>query len=238
MNNLIKAEWFKLSKSSGFRVLFLCNLASLCSSAFLLMAGADGTGYKMFLLSLTYIFHHSIIGYLFSAFFICSEFSERTFGISLLSGYSRRKIFAAKAFVFFCGQLLLFLTYVIMTTLVITIGNGYGMEFNVDFFWMLLCGMIGCIAMGAIMLLVSLVMKKSVATIGVGIGIMYSLSWLEANFKEKLLPVLKYTYTYQIGQLEFWGDGFSPTMFFAVMVITFLLAFVAAGIIFERAEFK
>ncbi|MCM1288919.1 MAG: ABC transporter permease [Clostridium sp.] len=238
MRNLIKAEWFKLSKSFGFRVLFLCNLASLCSSVFLLMAGADATGHKMLLLAITYTFHHAIIGYLFSAFFICNEFSDRTFGMSLLSGYSRRRIFISKSFVFLCGLSLLYLTYIMITTIVITIGNGYGMEFNAEFFGMLLCGMIGCITMGAVMLLVSMVMKKAVATIGVGIGIIYLLSSLESNFKEKLLPVLKYTYTYQIGQLALWGDGFSPIMYLGVMIITSLLAFVAAGIIFEKAELK
>lgn len=41
-----------------------------------------------------------------------------------------------------------------------------------------------------------------------------------------------------MGQLEFFGEGFSPVVFLGVMVVTFLLAFVAAGFIFERTELK
>lgn len=241
MKNLIKAEWFKLSKSFGFKVLLLFNAASLFSNIFLLMAGAKGEGYKMFAIALTYILHHSVIGYLFSALYLSSEFSGRTFGTSLLCGCSRRKIFLSKALVFLAGLIILFLVYVGVSTTVISVGNGFGMEFSAktckEILLMLLCGMLACITMGAVILLVTVIVKKAVAAIGAGIIITYSLLWLEANFSENLV-FLKYTYSYQMGQLEFFGEGFSPVVFLGVMVVTFLLAFAAAGFIFERTELK
>ena len=242
MKDLMKAEWFKLSKSRGYKALLLCNAASLFSTLCLVAMGAKGTGYEMYIIDLTYILHHAVIGYLFAAVFLCVEFSNRTFGMSLLCGHSRRKIFLSKAFVFLAGLLLLFFVYTGMTTIVVSIANGFGERISSgtcqNVIFLLFYGVLGYAAMGAVMILVAVVAKRTIVTIGAGIGITYSLLWAETNLSEALLPFLKYTYSYQIGQLPFLGQGFSAGTFMMVMVLTFLLALLAATVIFERMELK
>lgn len=243
MKNLIKAEWFKLTKSFGFKVLLLCNAASLFTTVFLLVfAEAPGLGHRMFISALGYILHHTIIGTVFAAVFLCNEFSGRTFGTSLLCGCSRREIFLSKILVFFAGLLSLFLVYVGITTIVVSVVSGFGMEWSAktcrEVFFLLFCGMSGCVTMGAVIILVATITKKAVATIGTGIGSMYILCQMEFAFREKPLPFVKYLYTYQINNFRFMEDGFSPGMFLAVMAGTFILAMVASILIFERMELK
>jgi len=194
LRNLMKAELFKLKKSSGFKALCICNMASILSSVLLLIAGAEGTGYNALIVSLTYILHHAVIGYLFAAVFLCGEFSNRTLGMSLLCGYSRRKVFLSKILVFLFGLLLLFLIYTGITSIVMSIG--------------------------------------------VGIGVTYALLWTEANIKEGLLSFVKYTYSYQIGQLQFWGEGFSLWIFMVVTLLTSVIALVTSILMFEKMELK
>ncbi len=238
LRNLMKAEWFKLSKSFGFKVLCLCNMASILTTVLLLIAGAKGTGYKMFMISLTYKLHHAVIGYLFAAVFLCGEFSGRTFGMSLLCGYPRRKVFLSKILMFHFGSLLLFLIYTGISTIVASIGNGFGQTFSPDILILLFCGILGNAAMGAVMILIAVIVKKSIVTIGVGIGITYALLFMESNFREGVLFFVKYTYSYQLGQLSFWGEGFSLWMFLVVMLLTFVIALVTSILIFEKVELK
>lgn len=244
MKNLIKAEWFKLSKSFGFKVLLLCNAASLFSTGILLalgFSGVKGIGYQLFVGTMKYVLHHTLIGNLFAAVFLCSEFAGSTFRMSLLCGYSRRKIFMAKALIFLAGLLLLFLVYVGITTVVVSVGNGgFGTPFNIETcrgVFVLICyGMAGCAAMGAVMVLTAVAVKKPFITVGAGMVTMYVLCQTENLTRENPLPCLKYFYTYQIRHLKFPGEGFSPGMFLAVIAGTFILAMAASIIIFERAE--
>lgn len=245
MKNLMKAEWFKLSKSFGFKMLLLCNAASLFSTSFLLVIGfngVEGTGYKLFAGILRYFLHHTFIGFLFVSVFLCGEFSNRTFGISLLCGYSRIKIFLAKFFVFIAGLLSLILVYTGITAIVTSVGNGgFGKTFNMEtcknIFILLLYGMLGYATMGAVMVLIAVIIKKALATVGVGMIFTYVLAQMENLTRENPLPFLKYTYLYQIRHLDY-GEELSSGMFLPVMFITFSLALIASIIIFERTEFK
>lgn len=153
MKNLVKAEWFKLSKSLGFKMLCLCNAASLFVILFLILVGAKGTGYDMFLIALSYVMYHGVIGYMFTACFLCKEFSGRTFGMALSCGASRRMIFGAKVLVFLSGLLLLFLIYAGAATFIASIANGFGRGYSIDLLFLLFCGLLGCTAMGSVMLL-------------------------------------------------------------------------------------
>ncbi len=240
MINLIKAEWFKLLKSFPFRILCLCNAASLITTAALNFLGSKGsTGYETLLISLGYHLHHSIIGYIFAAFFLCDEFSGRTFGMSLSCGVSRRKIFNTKVFTFLAGLLFLFLIYTGAVMFVATILNGFGKGFSIDIILLLLCGILGEIAMGSVMILVATIVKKAVITVGLGIGITYCLLLGKTHYLQTgIFPYIKYTYSFQIEQLMFWGENFSLGTFLAVMFLTVVIVLITAGFIFERAELK
>ena len=238
--NLIKAEWFKLLKSFPFRILCLCNAASLVTTVMLNFLGSKGsTGYDAVLISLGYILHHSIIGYVFAAFFLCDEFSYHTFGMSLSCGVSRRKIFDAKVFTFLVGLLLLFLIYTGSVMSVATILNGFGKELSIDIIFLLLCGLLGEIAMGTVMILIAVIVKKASITIGLGIGVTYSLILGRTYYLQKnIFPFVKYTYSFQIEQLIFWGEDFLLEVFLAVMLLTVVIMLIVARFIFERAELK
>lgn len=236
MKNLMKAEWFKLSKSFGFRVLCLCNVATVFSTALLALAGAKATGFASFVMSLTYILHHAVIGYLFAAIFLCGEFSNRTYGLSLLCGYSRKKVFLSKILVFLLGLIWLFLIYTGVTTAVMSIANGFGQTDYMEVLVMLLCGILGYAAMGAVIIFIAVITKKAFVTVGIGMGVTYALLWIETNLKEYSLSFVKYAYTYQIGQLQFWGEGFSLWMFLVVTVLAFVIALVASIFIFDHTE--
>lgn len=238
MTNLMKVEFFKLRKSFGFKALCLCNIASLLSSAVLLLAGAKGSGYKVLIVSLTYVLHHAFIGYLFAAVFLCGEFSNRTFGMSLLCGYSRRKVFLSKILVFLFGLLLLFLIYTGISTIVLSIGNGFGSALSADILLLLFCGMLGNIAMGTVIILIAVITKKAIVTIGAGIGVTYALLFTESNFQEGWPAFVKYTYSYQIGQMKFWGEGFSLWTFLVVTLLTSVITLVISSLIFEKMELK
>lgn len=80
--------------------------------------------------------------------------------------------------------------------------------------------------------------KKSIITFGVGIGCTYVLLWMETMFRDNPLPFVKYLYTYQIRQLNFGGEKFSPGLFLMVMAATFIIALVSATLIFEKSELK
>lgn len=240
MKNLIKAEWFKLSKSAGYKVLLLCNAVSVLTSVLLLVAGSTSPGYEMLVIGLTSILHHSVIGYLFAAVFICSEFSNRTFGMSLLCGSSRKKVVLSKIIAYLIGMTILFLVYVCATTLVMTLANGFGVgaKYIKEVVLLLVCGILGNMAISSVIILVATIAKKTITTIGIGIGLTYASLWIETTFRAKPLPFIKYIYTYQIGQLQSWGDTFSVGMFLAVITVTIIAALFFAVTAFDRMEIK
>ena len=238
MKDLMKAEWFKLSKSFGYKVLCACNIAAVFTTSLLLIAGAKGTGYEAFIMALTYILHHAVIGCLFAAIFVCSEFSNRTFGMSLLCGYSRKKVFLSKILVYLFGLICLFLLYTGAATIVMLIGNGFGQKNYLDILALLFCGIFGYAAMGTVMIFIAVIAKKAFVTVGIGIGITYALLWVETNFKDGLLSLVKYTYSYQIGQLQFWGEDFSIWMFLVIVIFTFVITLAGSIFIFDKIELK
>lgn len=240
MKKLIKAEWFKLSKSVGYKILLLCNVLSILTSILLRVAGAMSPGYEMLVISLTSILHHSVIGYLFAAVFICSEFSNRTFGMSLLCGSSRKKVVLSKIITYLTGMTILFLVYVCATTLVMTLANGFGIgaKYIKEVVLLLLCGILGNMAISSVIILVTTIAKKTITTIGIGIGLTYASLWIETTFRAKPLPFIKFIYTYQIGQLQAWGDTFSIGMFLVILMVTIIAALFLSVVAFDKMELK
>ena len=244
MRCLVNAEWFKLKKSLGFKILLLGNAAVTFLMAILYIFVLDSTltGYQIMKSSLALALYHAYIGYLFAAIFCCSEFSNRTFAMSLLCGYSRKQIFLSKAVVFFLGAVILFLEAVGLETIFFSAGNGFGAEWNlkneITILRLLGLGLIGCLAMAAVMIFVAAAAIKSIITVGAGIGCTDVLLWTETTFYDNPLPFVKYLYTYQIRQLNFGGEQFSTGLFLAVVIVTFIVALTSAAFIFEKSELK
>lgn len=244
MRGLVEAEWFKLKKSLGYKILLVGNVIITFSMVILYIFVLDSefTGYYIMKSSLALVLYHAYIGYLLAAIFFCSEFSNRTFAMSLLCGYSRKQVFLSKVVVFLLGMVILFFESVGLETIFFSAGNGFGVGLNLEnmkIILRLLCfGMIGCITVGAVVVFVAVVAKKSIVTFGAGIGVTYVLLWLETTFYDNPLPLVKYSYAYQIRQIHFGGEELSPGLFLAVMAVTCTIALVSATFIFEKSELK
>ncbi len=253
MKNLIKAEWFKLTKSQVFRVLLVINLtASVLLTLLLTQAGMARTGYRAFHLGIAYLFYHIHIGLVFTAVFWCEDFSNKSFGKSLLSGFSRMKIFFAKVIIFWVGMILLFLSFACSAAIASSLLNGFGMDFNVEIFKHILffafCGILGCISMSSVMILISTIVKSKIPTIMVIYLLFFPFEYLKNNYRfyengEDILKFLKYTYVYQINTMYTNQDSmmihrFQPELFLQVNILTIILSLCIGLIIFEKTEFK
>ncbi len=129
MINFIKAEWFKLIKPTGFKVLILCSvvIGNLCLLVSYLEGKVTTLGYDELVMSLKMILYSSLLGYMLAAIFICNEFTQKGFGNVLLCGFTRKKIFFAKLIVFLIGFFLICLAFMAVP-LVIALANGFGAE--------------------------------------------------------------------------------------------------------------
>lgn len=240
MKGLIKTEFFKLSKSLGYKIMISCALLiGLLYGALPVFYGSATTGYEMFMLMPSFLLLNAILTSVFAAVFVGSEFAGRTFGMGILSGHSRRCVFLSKIVVFFTGLFPLVLLPVIASVFVVTIGNGFGMEVTVatelvllkQIFYFLL----GCFAMGGFFLLIASAVQNAVGTIGIGMGVIYVLMILTANIRNAL--IVRLTFVYQLNQLDNW-ESISDGMFLGVMLVTFVLTVAVATEIFERTELK
>ena len=182
MKNLTKAEWVKLSKSSIFKVLMFINLAA----AILYMCTFPRTGYRGFRFGIAYCFYHTNIALIFTAAFLCEDFSNKSFGKSLLSGYSRKKILLAKVIIFWVGMVLLLSSFACSTTITSSLLNGFGMDLNMEncknILFFIFCGILGCTSISSIMILFSTTIKSKIPTIMVFYLVFFPIEYLKHQF--------------------------------------------------------
>ena len=247
MKNLIKAEWFKLSKSSIFKILLLINL--ILAAILLLMK--PRTGYRAFRLGIAYLIYHTNIGLIFTSAFLCEDFSNKSFGKSLLSGCSRKKIFFAKAIIFWVGMVLLLSAFICSAVITSSLLNGFGMDLSIETFVNILffafCGIVECTSISSIMILFSTIAKRKIPTIMAIYLFFYPFEFIKNNYYfydngAETFKFLKYTYVFQVNILYQNQDGmefgFQPGRFFLVHLLTIIVALVISLIIFEKTEFK
>ncbi|MBR1597610.1 MAG: ABC transporter permease [Lachnospiraceae bacterium] len=257
MKDLIKAEWFKLSKSRTFKVLIILNLLVLIidwieySVGYYTPPAHSKEGWKMLGSELQYILHHEVIGYVLVITYICNEFSYRTFGISMLSGYFRIKLLLAKIIVFVVANVFLVLIYSVSGTVVATcFSGGYIETVNAEMWectiMLLLYGILGYAVFGVVMIATAVVIKKKVGTIIFGMVSSYVMTQTDIITRDNPLPFTKYTYAYQLRHLKYkdwtgpcnWGGPFEPGVYLGVMAATFIISMVVAVYAFNRVELK
>ena len=218
----------------------------MCS---LTQADMARTGYRAFRLGIAYLFYHTNIGLIYTAVFICEDFSNKSFGTSLLSGCSRKKIFFAKVIIYLAGMVLLFSVFVCSAVISSSFLNGFGMALDIEtcknILFFTFCGILGCISMSSIMILISTIIKSKIPTIIVIYLFFYPLEYLKNNYHfyqngDDILKFLKYTYVHQINTLYVNQDGsefgFQPEIFFQVNIVTIILTLIISLIIFEKTD--
>jgi ABC-2 type transport system permease protein len=130
MLNMIRADLFKMCKSSVLKVLF--GIATLCAAAMAVMAylipqgkidpGMTGIGFMFSDVSMI-----SILGAVIAGVFICGDFDNKTIHEAVASGCSRIAIIVGKAIVFFCATTFILLPYATATGIALSTGSKFSM---------------------------------------------------------------------------------------------------------------
>lgn len=245
MKNMIRAEFYKLSKSFGYKVMLALAVGvGLFFCCFAAGSPAGISGYRMLPIMDSFVMFHTIFTSVFTAVFLCTEFSDRTMGMSLFCGLPRRSVFLSKLVVYFTGLWCLLSVVVVVPVVVMSIRNGFGLELTSDgcmevlgqmvFFWLVTA------AMGGFFIFLALVTKNVVATMGAGLGIAFCLLVMASNYlnsgMEEYAPA-KYTFVYQMFVLADW-EHLHKGLFFMVCLITLIVTLVLSMMLFERTELK
>lgn len=174
MGKLIKAEFYKLQKLHSFRMIFLFVLA-----VGMLRGFSPYPGYQVYNISLVPELFDAVLIAVFTAAFLCTEFSNRTFGNAFLCGISRQNVFFAKLVVYFPGLLVLILFPLILSTWLATMRNGFGadwealaMEMAAKFLFYLFHR----VSMAGFSILVAVVIQNSIGTLGLSAAGIYLMS--------------------------------------------------------------
>jgi ABC-2 type transport system permease protein len=130
MLNMIRADLFKMYKSSAIKVLF--GITTLCAVAMTVMAyliykgkidsGMTGIGFLLADASMI-----SILGAVIAGVFISGDFDNKTIHEAITCGCSRRIIIVSKAIVFFCAIAFILIPYAIVTGIALSTGTKFGM---------------------------------------------------------------------------------------------------------------
>ncbi len=200
------------------------------------------SGYQMLPIMDSFVMFHTIFTSVFTAAFVCSEFSGRTVGMGLLCGLPRRKVFLAKITAYFAGLLCLLSAVVVTPMVAMSLVNGFGMELTAGncmdflaqaaFFWL------ACSAIGGFFLFLAMATKNTAATMGAGLGIAYLMLVLASNYVnadvERFSPV-RYSVICQMFILGDW-ENLSKGLFLGVVLVTLAVTLAASALIFERSE--
>jgi len=246
MSKLIRAEWLKLRKSLGFWVLIVISFV-VTMLVFVLFStiSNDEEDFREMLNGITgfsqgigqtqlVIIYISVL----SAVFICGEFSNRTFGLSLFSGFHRRKLLASKLTMLFIGVIIVSSVMPFVMLVSFTLKGGFGGTVS-DVLPMLRdygLFLLGCITYAAFSAFLAFAIRNIGGTIGAGIGIGIMLNVVSSIPFEKLQNILKYTF---IAQLSFVSTAEKNIGFYlAVMIVTLIVALTCTTIVFEKSDLK
>lgn len=245
MEKLIQAEFIKLW---GCRIFLLVSagIGILLSIMIIIATGMTDAdfgvlnGYTVFLQVIAEPQTQIVFTSLFAAFFIGEEFSRRTFDIGIISGCSRRHLFAAKAVVFLCGLSVILLLYPLVATGITSVAIGFGpwnVEIAAHLVRTILLSLISYWALGGFCIMMAMAVKNIGGIIGAEMGILLALTVLIQILANNsfLTPILRFLFLFQTMQVT---QPESFLMFIGVCVTTLIVTLAAAGRIFERAELK
>lgn len=249
MGNLLKAEFFILGKSLGFRILMFISLVfgGLAVTINFFRIGLFNSvviGFDEIIACQQITLYNMIFGCAFAAVFICSGFKKMTYGISLLSGNSRLKIFFAKFIVSLTGMFLISVMF-ITVPVIMAIANGTitksadGMGYVL---LRLLFALAGFAAQAAVIIFLAVSLKNGIATVVTGVGFTYLILIIKANMRfyeaPAIEPYIKYVYLYQAELFRLKEQGFSNGTYLAVTIFTLIAAIVFSALLFEKRELK
>ncbi|GHV49039.1 hypothetical protein FACS189499_09720 [Clostridia bacterium] len=245
MTNLISAEWLKIRKSLGFWI--LCGASAAMSALIVVMfqvyeseipIGELLTGVSGFYQSLGQIQSNIILVSVLASIFVCGEFANRTFGISLFSGYSRRKLMAAKLIMLFIGAIILTSVMPLIMTTSFSVTNGFSSDTLSSENVLRDLGLyyLGILTLASFCAFLTYVIKSVGGSIGAGIGIGMVFAIAGSVPVEGLQQVLKFTFFQQLAGLG--SPDIDVPLYICVMVVSLAVILVASIAVFEKSDLK
>ena len=183
MGKLMKAEFYKLQKLASVRMIFLFSLV-----VGILRGFSPHSGYQVYIIGLVPELFDAVLISVFTAAFLCTEFSRRTFGNAFLCGALRQNVFFAKLGVYFPGLLALILLPLVVSTSVVTMRNGFGADWDAVALEMaekLFFYIFYQFSMAGFAVLSASIIQKTIGTLGISVAGIYLMS-LGQNLVEHL----------------------------------------------------
>lgn len=183
MGKLMKAEFYKLQKLPSVHMIFLFTLVVGVLCGFF-----PYSGYQVYIIGLVPELFDMVLISVFTAAFLCTEFSQRTFGNAFLCGNSRWNVLLTKLGVYFFGLLVLILLPLFVSTSVATMRNGFGADLDVVTMEMtekLFFYLSHQFSMAGFAILIAFIIHKPIGTLGISVAGIYLMS-LSQNLVETL----------------------------------------------------
>lgn len=187
MGKLIKAEFYKLEKLPSVRIIFLF----ACMTA-MLRGFSPYPGYQMYITALVPELFDAVLVSVFTAAFLCAEFSNRTFGNAALSGVSRQNVFFAKLAVYFPGLLVLILLPLAVSVCSATIRNGFGADWDAvvwDIIEKLLFYILYRFFMAGFAIFAATLIQNSIGMLGTGVAGIYLITLIKKPMEHPVTQI-------------------------------------------------
>jgi ABC-type transport system involved in multi-copper enzyme maturation permease subunit len=250
MTNLLRAEGLKLRRSKPFWTTCIVAIAlsivtvlalNILSVEFPeeLEANMAFTGIGNFYTALGQIQANIIFIAILASRLICDEFSDRTLGLSLFSGFSRSKLLAAKIGMVFVATLILTTFMPLILFVSSTAFHGLGGNIQ-DLALPMLRDLglyyLGNLALASLFCLIAYGIRSLGGSIGAGIGI-----GLVLNFASQI-PIQGFQKIYRFvfaQQLMLVGSEKINIPFYLLIMLASLAIFLfATAVIFEKSDLK
>jgi len=265
MLNLIRADLYKMRKSTALKLLFA--ITTVCAVtmvifAYLIPQGKISEAYTGIGFLFSDINMMSILGAAVAGIFICGDFDNKTIHDAITSGCSRIDVICSKAISFFIAIILLLLPYAIITGIALLSGAKFGMSsvgvgflhmlaidsgtaFDVTVFFKMLAVMLTLILVYVAQLSLcvpfALLFKKPVVVIVVyyGFTILCAQLYGLRNASEVFKNISSYTPyggTHTFLTLEAQAGDFGKTIIVSLVFITVMIAVTYS--VFRKSEIK
>jgi ABC-type transport system involved in multi-copper enzyme maturation permease subunit len=247
MANLLRAECLKIRKSMGFWAPAIISVAATALLFAFNAKFADAFTAQGMFLNGTSAFYQALgqaqmnlflVG-VFVPTLVCAEFSTRTQGVSLFSGFSRLKLLAAKIGAVLIGAAALAAIMPLLMLASFTVARGLGGSLGElaapmlrDFGLYLL----GNMAMAAFCALLAYIIRDVGGVVGACVGInivLYFAALVRLDSVQRVLKFSFMTHLMKIGQ-----TGQDIPLCIGVMAVTLAVSVAGAAALFEKSELK
>lgn len=248
MRNLIRAEVFKLTKESNYKLLLTFSFViGLILGIIALHLGTAATGADWYGMIGTGILYNAVLISIFTADYIGNEFANRTFSSSISYGILRGNIFGAKCTIFFIALLPVILLHDLVPVFALTIKNGFGMQWGLPTIALLMNRTLYCIlcnfTMSSFILFIAVLVKNKIQIIGFGIVGIYLLFQMVINTRNPLLlKILQVTFIYQLDSMDGMIRPMHVQVPFWIVVLSSLVGtgifLLVALFVFQKSDLK